>query len=467
MAGECAATTVLKVTFEGDIHRLVLQDQPTYDLIATTVSKMLCELLSEQFSVPGTILKYFDDEGDLCTLVPGTFEDFLQQHQQDCPGKRLILKLQVSRPLADPGEKAPAVTAEKCTVLGDADQHRWGTGGANGSVEVPGGWHHMGPFKLLMVIRMLREKAALTPAIAASLAVQWLPLLTQRMIRKVDKMNHMAKHGFSAAVRAFLEAVCEHAATTLGLEPFADQFKEVLATDSCKLDVGNKVVSLFQTVQALPFDVQINFMERLAESTLHLLDDVVPVWLPSWSPECLEHSGVTCDGCGANPIVGPRFKCETCPDYDLCGNCFPSLKEVHSVHTNEKHSFKCLLGFAGKGKGKAEGKGKAKGKGKGWKGCKGRLWSAMKGGAAGKGDTWVQAEEDSSFRGEGAGEDGWSWHMVHKKRARMCQTGLMEPCAGGCGFAKTWHSTHCCRSCEKSGATQHGPKCAQLLAKEE
>ena len=32
------------------------------------------------------------------------------------------------------------------------------------------------------------------------------------------------------------------------------------------------------------------------------------------------HPGVVCDGC-EGAIAGPRFKCLTCPDYDLCGWC--------------------------------------------------------------------------------------------------------------------------------------------------
>jgi hypothetical protein len=33
------------------------------------------------------------------------------------------------------------------------------------------------------------------------------------------------------------------------------------------------------------------------------------------------HRGVTCDGCGASPIVGVRFKCTVCPNFDLCKAC--------------------------------------------------------------------------------------------------------------------------------------------------
>lgn len=33
------------------------------------------------------------------------------------------------------------------------------------------------------------------------------------------------------------------------------------------------------------------------------------------------HETVRCDGCGVFPIVGPRFNCTVCPDFDLCAKC--------------------------------------------------------------------------------------------------------------------------------------------------
>lgn len=52
------------------------------------------------------------------------------------------------------------------------------------------------------------------------------------------------------------------------------------------------------------------------------------------------HKHITCDGC-LTGIRGMRYKCEQCPDYDLCGSCLPLLhtEELHPP----SHSFKAML----------------------------------------------------------------------------------------------------------------------------
>nr|XP_057914258.1 sequestosome-1 [Doryrhamphus excisus] len=41
------------------------------------------------------------------------------------------------------------------------------------------------------------------------------------------------------------------------------------------------------------------------------------------------HPNVTCDGCNG-PVVGVRFKCSVCPDYDLCSTC--QGRGTHTEH---------------------------------------------------------------------------------------------------------------------------------------
>lgn len=44
------------------------------------------------------------------------------------------------------------------------------------------------------------------------------------------------------------------------------------------------------------------------------------------------HDGVSCDNCGILPIVGFRYKCSTCPDFDLCSTCIQSGHRHPSDH---------------------------------------------------------------------------------------------------------------------------------------
>ena len=49
----------------------------------------------------------------------------------------------------------------------------------------------------------------------------------------------------------------------------------------------------------------------------------------------IRHEGFKCDGCEVNPIVGVRFHCCDCEDYDLCEKCEVKSKNIH----DSKHSF--------------------------------------------------------------------------------------------------------------------------------
>ncbi|KAF3436927.1 hypothetical protein FNV43_RR19680 [Rhamnella rubrinervis] len=59
--------------------------------------------------------------------------------------------------------------------------------------------------------------------------------------------------------------------------------------------------------------------------------------------------GVQCDGCGARPITGPRFKSQVREDYDLCSICFSEMgNETDYIRIDHPMSFRyprLLKGF--------------------------------------------------------------------------------------------------------------------------
>ena len=62
---------------------------------------------------------------------------------------------------------------------------------------------------------------------------------------------------------------------------------------------------------------------------------------PTRSNSLERHVGVTCDHCNVHPILGKRYKCQMCFDYDLCQNCYnnPSILQETHLNTNPTHTF--------------------------------------------------------------------------------------------------------------------------------
>jgi hypothetical protein len=73
--------------------------------------------------------------------------------------------------------------------------------------------------------------------------------------------------------------------------------------------------------------------ERLArEPPLEAIETsvVTDVEITSRTDADAVHRGITCDGCGRNPIEGIRYKCMNCADFDLCDTC--ERAGVHDHH---------------------------------------------------------------------------------------------------------------------------------------
>ena len=43
----------------------------------------------------------------------------------------------------------------------------------------------------------------------------------------------------------------------------------------------------------------------------------------------LRHVFIRCDGCNQDPVVGLRWRCLNCANYDLCTECY--MKDIHDT----------------------------------------------------------------------------------------------------------------------------------------
>ena len=49
------------------------------------------------------------------------------------------------------------------------------------------------------------------------------------------------------------------------------------------------------------------------------------------------HLGVSCDGCEVGPIVGLRYKCSVCKNFDYCSKCEERLGHEHAFLKIRQH----------------------------------------------------------------------------------------------------------------------------------
>nr|WAU16850.1 SQSTM1 [Cristaria plicata] len=87
--------------------------------------------------------------------------------------------------------------------------------------------------------------------------------------------------------------------------------------------------------------VAISSDEELLEALGYVDDSLFKIYIRENQASCSSnasarvHPGVICDGCDG-PIVGIRYKCLTCPDYDLCSTC--EQRGLHIEHNMMKIS---------------------------------------------------------------------------------------------------------------------------------
>ena len=93
----------------------------------------------------------------------------------------------------------------------------------------------------------------------------------------------------------------------------------------------------FQQQQQQPVSVPQNSGSRSAqiENKIDILTAMVQELKNNKTSSNAIHSGVHCDMCKKQNIVGIRYKCVVCPDYDLCEECWNTKRKEHTMHVQK------------------------------------------------------------------------------------------------------------------------------------
>ncbi|OUM52267.1 hypothetical protein BVG19_g1440 [[Candida] boidinii] len=118
------------------------------------------------------------------------------------------------------------------------------------------------------------------------------------------------------------------------IKDFAAKIKEDLST----VDVGKVITNTVnkttaKVISTATKDIRKSFSSNSSrENILHVLDSK-----DSFKSATI-HSGIRCDGCNTDPIIGLRFKCFKCYDLDLCEDCHSKGTETGNHKSNHMMS---------------------------------------------------------------------------------------------------------------------------------
>jgi hypothetical protein len=121
----------------------------------------------------------------------------------------------------------------------------------------------------------------------------------------------------------------------------AEKEKRILIEEIVRAEVEKKLEVLKK-----------DLIEQSVKSSVATIEDLFNTNLNYPKEEVITHYRVTCDGCGLSPIVGTRYKCTVCRNFDYCEACENSNSASHQHAFIKIRKPEHDIGYkCGKGKG--------------------------------------------------------------------------------------------------------------------
>jgi hypothetical protein len=373
----CSSDLCLKVDLDGDIRRFRIEQSTNF---SETWEALDLALSSSYGFKAGSevILKYRDDEGDLCTLANTTLQDCILQFN----GKPIKLIASVKEPHDGTSHKFPQQQAEQNPPsLERAEERIQDAEGERSEARDPSGALSVRPKRILACLRSLREADKLSPEMVSSIMLHFLPMMAQMSDKLREKLNRAGARRRDSWLPLLHLILCQLDALE-GMEHVKPMLEEFVSGKNPS-KFGDCFAALVETLCFIEDKVAVaGVLKVVAEEFIDTLPSLLPKPKP-WAvhlPTLPRHEGFSCASCGAKPIEGPRFH-KRDADLDVCGECYidvacdaTSKFECHlwPTSTQRQHRWEAFRDAAWSGSEDwnlrwscSKGKGKGKGK-KGW-----------------------------------------------------------------------------------------------------
>lgn len=351
-------TTIFKFDYNGDIRRFsraAILNQP---LTFHRLKAIALESFPTLSSHTDHWYFYLDDEDDKITIANDRdITEFLLHADKSVSTVKIFIRTGTAAagnsegtsytPASTPLSKGSSTTPEP---VSDSDEFVVINNHAatppspaiavnNAPAIVPSAVKHQEPTLAEEIAPIITAPITTAPVTVAHEPADDIPITFSERIEqllRVFNLSHLAPLavGWLELLRFTADERANYLLTVLSDKRFVDfvaAYKESEAYKQLQASLELEENDLFDesTLERRISEVQTTFIKPLLELFPELVihfpilgtDISVDDSASTPSEDKTIHRGVTCDGCGVSPIVGPRYKCLSCYNFDFCIQC--------------------------------------------------------------------------------------------------------------------------------------------------